>query len=177
MSYKPDQGWEEPVTAMLGRWALTLLAICVLILLSIVPFGAMGEIRPSFMMMAVYYWAIMRPATLSPPAAFAAGAAYDLLAGVPFGLNALTLVLVQWITRLQRKFLLGQPFLVMWAGLGLVALGASLLQWGLVCLFDWRLMSVKPALMSALLTAAFYPLAVMPLSAFNKTLAGRKSPL
>jgi rod shape-determining protein MreD len=179
MTFKADEGWEEPIISMLWRWAVTVFVIFALIVLSAFPFrlGDFGEIRPSFMIIAVYYWAVMRPYMLSPLAAFLAGAVFDLLAGFPLGLNALTLVVVQWTTRAQRRFLLGQPFLMMWAGLGLVALGAGFLEWGLVCLFDWKMMTVKPMLMTALLTTAVFPLAVLPLSAFNKPLADRGSSL
>jgi rod shape-determining protein MreD len=179
MTFKADEGWEEPILSMLGRWALTLLLIFALLLLSTFPFkfANFGEIRPSFMLIAVYYWAIMRPQTLSPAATFIVGIAFDLMTGSPLALNALTLLLVQWITQRQRKFLLGQPFLVMWMGLGLVAIGASAMQWALYSLFYLEAVSVRDCLMSALMTAAVFPLVVMPLSAFNKMLADRRSSL
>ncbi|TAL32761.1 MAG: rod shape-determining protein MreD [Alphaproteobacteria bacterium] len=179
MTFKADEGWEEPILTMLGRWAITLFVVSALIVLSIFPFriGDLGEIRPSFMVMAVYYWAIMCPSMLSPLAAFAAGAAFDLVIDCPLGLNALTLVVVQWTTRAQRKFLLGQPFLMMWAGLGLVAMGAGILQWALVSLFNWTLLSIETTLVGGLLTAVLFPLAVVPLSVFNKPLADRNSSL
>ncbi len=179
MTFKADEGWEEPILTMLWRWAVTVFVVAILIALSAFPFhiGDFGEIRPSFMIMAVYYWAVMCPPMLSPLAAFLSGAAFDLLTGLPFGLNAMTLVAVQWTTRAQRKFLLGQPFLVMWVGLGLVSVGAELLQWGAVSLFNWAVMPLESNLMSALLTTAIFPLAVLPLSIFNKPLADRNSPL
>jgi rod shape-determining protein MreD len=127
------------------------------------------------MLIAVYYWAIMRPQTLTPAATFIVGIAFDLMTNSPLGLNALTLLLVQWVTQRQRKFLLGQPFLVMWMGLGLVATGASALQWALFSLYNLQLVAVRDCIMSALMTAAVFPLVVMPLSAFNKMLADRRS--
>ena len=179
MTFKADEGWEEPIFSMLGRWLVTVFVIALLIVLSAFPFriGDFGEIRPSFMVMAVYYWAVMCPPMLSPVAAFLAGAVFDLIIGCPFGLNALTLVVVQWVTRAQRKFLLGQPFLVMWAGLGFVSMGAGCLQWALASLFNWALMPLEPTLISALLTTAIFPVAVLPLSVFNKPLADRNSSL
>ena len=174
MSFRPDDAWEEPLLSVLRRWAAAIVVFFALIVLSLFPFriGSFGEIRPSFMIMAIYYWAIMRPAAFSPLAAFGAGAAFDLLAGFPFGLNALTLVLVQWVARAQRRFLLGQPFLVMWAGLSIVAAGAMALQWALMSLFSWTLMPYEGALMGALVTAALFPLAVVPLSALNNVIGG-----
>lgn len=179
MTFKADEGWEEPILSMLARWALTLAVIFALLLLSTFPFkfADFGAIRPSFMLIAVYYWAIMRPQTLSPAATFIVGLAFDLMTGGPLALNALTLLIVQWITQRQRKFLLGQPFLVMWMGLALVAVGAAALQWMLVSLFNLQAVSIRDCIMSALMTSAVFPLVVMPLSAFNKMLADSRSPL
>ena len=179
MTFKADEGWEEPIISMLGRWLVTLFVIAILIVLSAFPFriGDIGEIRPSFMVMAVYYWAIMCPPMLSPVAAFLSGGVFDLIIACPLGLNAMTLVVVQWVTRAQRRFLLGQPFLVMWAGLGFVSMGAGVLQWALVSLFNWTILPLEPTLMSALLTTAIFPLAVPLLSVFNKPLADRNSSL
>jgi rod shape-determining protein MreD len=179
MTFKADEGWEEPILTMLGRWIVTLLVVALLIILSAYPFriGDFGAIRPSFLIMAVYYWAVMCPPMLSPVAAFLAGAVFDLIIGCPFGLNAMTLVVVQWLTRTQRRFLLGQPFLMMWAGLGLVSVGAGCLQWAFVSLFNWTPMPLQSTLVSALLTTAIFPLAVVPLSMFNKPLADRGSSL
>lgn len=170
-----DDNWEGSLSGLLRRWGVTALIILALLLVSTFPFtiADMGEIRPSFLLIAVYYWAVVRPETLRPSGAFLVGLAFDLLADYPFGMTALTLVLAQWLTTSQRKFLLGQPFIVMWLGFALVAAGASALQWGLFSLFNLRLMNVEPCAASALLTAAFFPLAVPVLSAFSAQIKGR----
>ena len=99
MAFPSGDGWQESAFGSLGRFLLTFLAVFLLIVLSIFPFslGHFGEIRPSFLLMAIYYWAIMRPSTLSPLATFIVGIAFDLMAGFPLGLNALTLVVAQWV--------------------------------------------------------------------------------
>lgn len=175
--FKSGDGWQESLFGALGRFLLTFLAIFLLLVLSTFPFsiGHFGEIRPSFLLMAIYYWAIMRPSTLPPLATFAIGIAYDLMSGFPLGLNAMTLVVAQWLTRTQRKFLLGQSFVVIWMGLMLVSLGAGLLQWLLYSLFYWHFdfSSIRAVLMSVVMTAAIFPLIVLPLSAFNRTMAER----
>ena len=167
-----EEDWRKWPWETVRRLGLTLLAVAVLLLLGAIPFhlGRLGEIRPAFLLIAVYYWAVMRPETLPPLFTFLAGIALDLLAGYPLGMNALTLVAAQWITRVQRKFLLGQPFAVIWAGLAIEALAAGILQWALFSLFYLNLMSIRPALMSALLTAIVFPLTVPPLAALNRLL-------
>ncbi len=177
MAFGTNDGWQGSVVGVLGRWLMTGLLIFLLLVLSSFPFklGHFGAIRPSFMLMAVYYWAIMRPNTLSPVATFIVGLAFDLMGKFPLGLNALTLVLAQWVTRTQRKFLLGQSFIVIWMGLALVSLGAGLLQWLLYAGFnqDFDIGALRPILMSVIMTAAVFPLIVLPLAAFNKSLADR----
>ena len=121
--------WHESLLRIVGRWGLGLAVVLALILLSAMPFRIvhLGEVRPAFMLMAVYYWTILRP---TPPlAVFALGLVLDLLSDYPFGMNAMVLVAVQALTAHNRKFLLGQSFLVIWAGFALFALGAGVLQW------------------------------------------------
>lgn len=178
MAFRADDGWQGSTASMLGRWAMTAVFIVVLLVLSTFPFkiGHFGEIRPSFMLMAIYYWAIMRPSTLSPIATFIVGIAFDLMGGFPLGLNAMTLLIVQWATRRQRKFVLGQGFIVLWMGLALVSLGAGLFQWAVYSAFHQNFQpgSLKPVLTSVVMTTVIFPLIVLPLSAFNKSLAERQ---
>jgi rod shape-determining protein MreD len=163
--------WQETILKTVGRWGLALAVLLALILLSAIPFHIphLGEIRPVFMLMAVYYWTILRPS--SPLAVFALGLVLDLLSGYPLGLNALVLVAVQALTAHNRKFLLGQSFLVIWAGFALVALGTAIVQWGLFSLFNLAFVTPKPALISALLSAFIFPLSALPLAAVYKALA------
>lgn len=175
MAFRTGDGWQGSVPGALRRWALTGCLILVLLVLSAFPFqfGNFGQIRPAFMLMAVYYFAIMRPSLLPPVAAFIVGVAFDLMEYLPLGVTALTLVLAQWITRSQRKALLGQSFVVLWMGMALLALGAGLLQWVLYSLFynHFDIWVLKPMLVSVAVTAAVFPLFVLPLSALNKSLA------
>lgn len=167
--------WHESLLKIIGRWGLGLATLLVLVLLSAVPLriAHLGEARPVFMIMAVYYWTILRP---SPPlAVFALGLILDLLSAYPFGMNALVLVAVQALTTHNRKFLLGQSFLVIWAGFVLMALGAGLLQWMLFSLFNFALVAVKPMLISVVLSGLLFPVSALPLAAVYKALADNPS--
>ncbi|HYD19269.1 MAG TPA: rod shape-determining protein MreD [Patescibacteria group bacterium] len=180
MAFRAGDGWDGSTAGMLGRWALIILFMFLLLILSIFPFkiGHFGEIRPSFILMAIYYWAIMRPSTFPPLATFCLGIMLDLLAGDtwPLGVNAITLLAVQWIMRRQRKFMLGQGFIVLWMGLALVTLTAGLFQWLVYSAFNqsFEIQTLQPVLISAVMTSVIFPLIVLPLSAFNKKLAERQ---
>lgn len=167
--------WQEVALSVLGRLGLTLLVVFVLLTLSAFPFqaGSLGTVRPVFILIAVYYWAITRRDMLPPLAAFATGLVFDLVCGYPLGLTALTLVAVQWIIGVQRKFLSGQVFRVLWAGMAVVSLGAGLLQWILFSLFYGAVVPLVPVLVSIIVTAAVFPIFVPVLARLNRLLAER----
>lgn len=165
--------WQETFLTTAGRWAAVIAILVVLVLLSVVPLriGSLGEIRPAFALMAIYYWTILRP----PPivAVFALGLFLDLLCQYPLGMQGLVFVAVQALTAHQRRFLSGQSFLVIWAGFALVALGAGLIEWGVFSLFNTTLAALKPMLISTVLTAALFPAVVLPLAATHRLLTGQ----
>lgn len=174
---RTEDGWKGLLVAAATRAGLMFLVIFVLLIVSTFPLpGAhFAEVRPAFVLMAVYYWTILWPGTFSYFLTFGTGIALDLLAGFPPGMNALPLVLVQWVTHRQRKFMLGQPFRVVWAGLVLVAVCTGALQWAMYSAFSGHAMAVKPQVMSVLLTCALFPVAVPALSAFGRWVAARSS--
>lgn len=106
-----------------------LLFVLFLINLMSLPLPYVGGIKPMLVMMAVYYWAINRPTLVPPGLCFGMGLLMDILTGMPPGLNAFIFVAVQWLVRDQRRFLMGQPFITVWALFGLICVGAAGLQW------------------------------------------------
>ena len=162
----------EKILNRIARWGLTLLVIFVLFLFSSVPleFFNLGEIRPAFMLIAVYYMTILRPSIISPLLIFLIGIALDLISSFPLGLNAFILVSVQWLVRGQRKFLLSQSFKIIWASFFLIASASGIIQWLALSLFNFSLYSIKPVLFSALLSSFLFPLIALPLYYIHKSL-------
>jgi rod shape-determining protein MreD len=165
--------WNESLLRAAGRWGLALIFLFALLALSAMPLeiAHLGEVRPAFMLMAIYYWTILRPSSLLPVAVFILGLVLDLLSAYPFGMHAFIFVAVQWISSGQRKFMLGQSFLVVWAGFAFIALGAGVAQWALFSLFNLTLLSVKTMLISVMLSVLLFPLLVLPLAMLHKALA------
>jgi rod shape-determining protein MreD len=116
-----------------ARLAIPQLLLAVMILLGVMslPLPYVGATRPSLVLMTIYYWSIYRPTLVPPFLCFAAGLLIDILTGMPLGLNALVMVVVQWIVRSQRRFLMGQTYKVLWALFGLTAALATGLTWAL----------------------------------------------
>ncbi|MGB0719813.1 MAG: rod shape-determining protein MreD [Bdellovibrionales bacterium] len=87
---------------------------------------------------AVYYWSIYRPTLI--PAAFVLclGLLLDLLGTTPLGLNASLLLLVYWSVADQRNFLLGQPYIIIWFGFGIINAITGLVTWLVFGVMNWH---------------------------------------
>ena len=106
---------------------------------------------------AVYFWSLYRPDLLTPSAAFAAGALYDALAGLPLGATSLVLLLVRNLMVTQQRFFLTRPFPVIWACFILLAPAVMAARWLIVCLWWGRVFDLSPVLFELALTLALYP--------------------
>jgi rod shape-determining protein MreD len=177
MSVKTNDGWREHLIGALGRLGLILLVMTVLLVVSLFPLtlGGYAEIRPAFILMAIYYWAIARPGIFTLPRVFILGIVFDLLAGFPLGLNTAIFVLAYWVTSTQRKFLLGQGFFVVWAAFAAVAAGNTFLQVLFFSAFSLSIVVPKAALVSLFFTCLLFPLVVPVLSAFGRWLSAKAS--
>lgn len=93
------------------------------------PYPITGIVKTPFVLMALYYWAVYRPTLVPPWLAFCAGILMDLLSGLPVGLNGGVFVALRWIVSDQRRFLTGQPFLVIWLGFSILNVFVNIFQW------------------------------------------------
>lgn len=170
---KDERGPALRALATLGRGALIVLVLGGFFLLNLVPFSLaqVSGLRPPFLLMAVFYWTIIRPGLLHLPVVFMLGVLMDAALGWPLGVSALLLVMVQWVTLAQRRFFMGQSFLTVWWGYVLVSALAAAAQWGLFSLFTVTLMPVAPVAASTGLGALLFPLAVAPLYLVHRILS------
>lgn len=131
-----------------------------LVILGAVPLGIPGypQIAPAYTLMAVFYWSVYRPDLIPPPAIFCLGVAQDLLSGYPLGLTALVFLAVYGVTLTQRQTFLTKPFFIAWFGFVVIAFGAFLMSWMLMCLFNLTWIVPQPVLFQYALTVAAFPL-------------------
>ena len=158
MAFEPRR-MENIVRLMVPQ---ALLILLLFLNMASVPLPYAGLVKAHFVLMAVYYWSIYRPGLVPPFLCFALGLAMDVIGGAALGLNALVFILVQWIVRDQRRFLMGQPYIVIWAIFGLVALCATVLQWGLNGLaggMQWP--ELLPVIAGTMVSLPLFPLVTL----------------
>ncbi|MEQ1888322.1 MAG: rod shape-determining protein MreD [Alphaproteobacteria bacterium] len=129
------------------------------VLAGIIPAGVPGfsTVSPLFSVAAIFFWVVARPNLMPPAAVFGIGLLQDILSGGPIGLWALTLLLVQYLSLSQRRFVVGQTFGLGWIGLSSIVIGAACLAWLGACLYYGELFSAAPVLVQAALTILVYP--------------------
>lgn len=141
-------------------WSIFPFLSCVFcILLTMVPFGlSTGYLAPpSFALVAIFIWILVRPGLMPPAAVFTLGVLQDLFWGGPVGLWGGVFLMVWAFTLSQRQFLEGRGFGLAWAVFGVVALGAGVSAWIIASIFYGATMPVIPILSQTLLNFAVYP--------------------
>ena len=133
----------DQAASALAPAAMTAALAIVAILHSRVP--GFNGIAPALPVTAVYFWSIYRPQLIPSAVVFAIGLLVDLLSATPLGVYALVLLAVRLAVTSQRRFFLGKSFLIVWWGFMLVAAGAGLLAWALMCLNAGTLVLTAPA--------------------------------
>ena len=120
--------------------------------------------------MCIYYWTIYRPTLLPPWAVFLIGCVMDVLSGLPIGMNAIVFVLAQRIVFKQRRFLMGQSFIMIWVGFAMVVFASVIVQWIIFALIHWRWFVPDTFLISSLFGIALFPLICITLHLTHKIL-------
>lgn len=138
------------------------LTLVVATLLSLLPLGIPGwaQVTPNFLLMTIFWWSIHRPSAIPPSVAFFTGLLQDLASGGPIGQSALLLVVTQWIISGQRRFLIPQPFLLVWAAFAVVAAACAVVEWLCYALLTVRIPPIDAGLTRAGLAIALFPIVV-----------------
>jgi len=148
------------------------LLLVVLFLLSVtaLPVPRFGPVKPALLLMAIYYWSIYRPTITPPWLCFSIGLLLDFVSGLPLGVNAIVLTLVQMIVRDQRRFLMGQPYITIWAVFSLVVALAAALQWALYGLVNFHWAPPMPIMMNLIASVFLFPAVTLLLILVHRVL-------
>lgn len=121
-----------------------------------IPFA--GSVSPSFILVAIYYWAIYRPDLFRPLVVFILGLLNDAIHFLPMGLSALIFLGVYQLAFAHRRYFVGQVFLMLWFGFSLLAFLAMFAMWAALSVFHGQMMTLVPVFVQYGLTVALFPL-------------------
>ncbi|MBM3516512.1 MAG: rod shape-determining protein MreD [Alphaproteobacteria bacterium] len=149
------------------------LLLLLLVFIDLLPLGGgrLGSTMPLLTVVATYYFALRVPGAVPPLALFAIGLLQDALTGGPPGLGAVLLVGVHGAVVSQRRVLSRGSFVVEWAGLVVITLGAALMSWVLASAYYGAPLDPGALAIAVLLTLAIYPAAVWALARFQRRFA------
>lgn len=123
------------------------------------PFGLPGQaaLRPIYALACVYFWSLYRPASMPAPLVALCGLLLDLLGLSPFGMWAVLLLLLQWVTLLLRRKLVPARFLVVWAVFTALAAASVTLAWAAASAINLTWLPTTPLVFEWLLAGGLYP--------------------
>lgn len=156
VSRTPLQRADQTARRLLPALSTILLGVIAVLPLGIPDWGAMA---PPLMLIAVFYWSLVRPDLMPPILAFALGLLSDLLTGAPLGSGALVMVVTQWTMRTQQRFLVNRPFLLLWAAFLPVVATAITLEWIVYAILTLHLPPILIALARMGLGFVLFPVA------------------
>lgn len=154
------------------RVALAHSVIFFLFMLGLISFSIpmSGAVRPFFILMAIYYWAINRPTLIHPFFVFIYGIIFDSVLGFPIGIHSLLFLTVQWVIKRQRSFFLGQTYLVVWMGFAMTSLSVVLIEWLFFSVIAETWLNIKPMFFSFLITVLSFPIGTLIFIAVHRIL-------
>jgi rod shape-determining protein MreD len=139
---------------------LPMLVALLLLLGSSVPVDIAGSSAffPAVDVMAIYFWATYRPATMPYWFVFVLGILRDSLDGVVFGVSSCIYLVIRLLVVMSRKLYRKDNFIIAWQGFAVILFIAILLKWALVSFVMYRPLTLDYAIMQFMLSVAIYPL-------------------
>ena len=143
------------LTRLLTPFLLTLM----LVILNIIPLEipSFSRVVPLMPLIAVYHWTVYRSELLPAYAVFIIGLLQDIFSGAPIGVYTTVFLMVYGMIVWQHRFLFGKSFSIIWLGFSIVAAGAFLLTWALICLWSFSVLDLQAVFFQYLLTVAIFP--------------------
>ncbi len=162
------------------RWASYLVPLATTFIVTLVavlplPIPYYAITAPSLTLIAVFYWMVFRPDLMPTVGLFAIGIVNDALSGAPLGLSSLIYLITYMVILSQRRFIVGQSFLILWCAFGLLAPAVLLLNWVVLSLMREAVLSPLAALSGIALTVLAFPLLAWPLVRVQRILLGNET--
>lgn len=167
---RPSFGRKLDIAA---RQSFPTVVTSLLLMIAAAPLGlaAQAQIQLAVALVSVFFWTLVRPGSMPPPAVFLLGLLVDLLSYAPLGVGVVILLVLHGLTLAGRRVLGRAGFLLAWLAFAILAVGAVALQWALTALLTLQILPVSPAVLAAILAIGAYPLLAVPLGRAHRTLA------
>ena len=127
-------------------------------------------LKAPFILMVLYYWSLFRPTLLPYWLVFLAGLCVDLLSGFPVGLHALLFIACRAFVSSQRRFLIGQTFMMIWLGYVLVSIAFTALQWFALSLISLNILPIAGVMYEGMQGVVIFPVVLLMLHVTHKIL-------
>ena len=128
----------------------------------------LSDVKISFLIMAVYSWAIYRPNLLHPLLLFIYGILFDLILSFPLGFHSIILLLSQYFIKSQRSFFLGQPYLMFWLGYAISLALILFSEWIFFSVLRYTLLDFRQLMITYVVSILIFPLISLIFLMLNK---------
>jgi rod shape-determining protein MreD len=129
---------------------------------------------PLFVLMPIYFWALVRPDLMRPSAVFALGVLQDLLSGggSPMGIWTLSFVATYAVIDRNRDIFAGLGGIYAILGFATVAFISCGVSFLTVAVLAWRMPSIVPLATELAMTVLFYIPVVLLFGVIHRRLVG-----
>ena len=122
------------------------------------PDAGPGAIAPHLTLAVVFFWCVHRPELLPPGAIFVTGLIGDVVAALPPGMNAFSLLIVPLLLRRAPRAAMARASSVVWAAFAVTAVTVGLIRWLLGTSFWESPLPFQPFMFETAFTVAIFPL-------------------
>ncbi len=127
---------------------------------------------PLFVLMPIYFWALVRPDLMRPLGVFALGVLQDLMSGSPPGVWTLAFVAMYAVVDRSRDTFAGLGGIYAILGFATAAFIACGVAFTIVTIYFWRWSSIVPLATELAMTVLFYIPTVVLLNNIHRRWVG-----
>ena len=138
--------------------AYAMMVLLLVLNITTIPGMLSGMVKIASLLMGVYYWSIYRPTLLPAWLIFIAAIILDALTMMPIGLSALILIGTQKFIVRQRRYLMGQSFMILWIGFAMLYAASLAMTAGVYMMMGTPIVITQAWLLSAAVTILGFPL-------------------
>lgn len=154
------------------------MALLLILSLISVPYPLALVFDAPLLLIVLFYWSVFRPTLVPPPLVFCAGLVFDLLAGMPLpGLTAILLLVVRLGVVDQRRYLMGQGFVLIWLGYGGISLFYIFSQWAVLSVSHFQILPYQDFATTYFAGLLIFPLIYVLIHITHKFLPSTKEHL